>query len=139
MKKGLRNQLSTFTGPPVITVNNEGVERIFPLHSPFISKVTVKLQLGESRRAKLFLSPRRPRRQGHPPAPEKRKTGKKGKSQNPQSTSGDKPELAATAATLIHSPVVALLLISGIIRIHAGLATHFPRPSRTSRRPRPPW
>src|SRR3984885_4798389 len=34
-------------------VNNEGVERIFPLHSPFISKVTVR-RGGETRRAKLF-------------------------------------------------------------------------------------
>jgi large subunit ribosomal protein L19 len=34
-------------------VNNEGVERIFPVHSPFVSKVTVK-RSGESRRAKLF-------------------------------------------------------------------------------------
>src|SRR6266700_8364683 len=34
-------------------VNNEGVERIFPLHSPFVAKVTVK-RSGETRRAKLF-------------------------------------------------------------------------------------
>src|SRR6202161_3903713 len=34
-------------------VNNEGVERIFPLHSPFISKVTVR-RSGEARRAKLY-------------------------------------------------------------------------------------
>jgi len=34
-------------------VNNEGVERIFPMNSPFISKVTVR-RSGESRRAKLF-------------------------------------------------------------------------------------
>ena len=34
-------------------VNNEGVERGFPLHSPFISSVTVK-RSGENRRAKLF-------------------------------------------------------------------------------------
>src|SRR6185503_14370094 len=34
-------------------VNNEGVERIFPVHSPFIAKVTVR-RSGESRRAKLF-------------------------------------------------------------------------------------
>ena len=34
-------------------VNNEGVERIFPLHSPFIASVTVK-RSGESRRAKLY-------------------------------------------------------------------------------------
>jgi large subunit ribosomal protein L19 len=34
-------------------VNNEGVERIFPAHSPFIAKVVVK-RSGETRRAKLF-------------------------------------------------------------------------------------
>lgn len=34
-------------------VNNEGVERIFPVHSPFISSVTVK-RSGVSRRAKLY-------------------------------------------------------------------------------------
>jgi large subunit ribosomal protein L19 len=34
-------------------VNNEGVERIFPLHSPFVAKVIVK-RSGETRRAKLF-------------------------------------------------------------------------------------
>ena len=34
-------------------VNNEGVERIFPLHSPFISSVTVE-RSGRSRRAKLY-------------------------------------------------------------------------------------
>ena len=34
-------------------VNNEGVERIFPVHSPFIQSVTVK-RGGEARRAKLF-------------------------------------------------------------------------------------
>src|SRR6184192_3967500 len=34
-------------------VNNEGVERIFPMHSPYISSVTVK-RSGERRRAKLF-------------------------------------------------------------------------------------
>src|SRR5215470_5082139 len=34
-------------------VNNEGVERIFPIHSPFVAKVTVR-RSGESRRAKLY-------------------------------------------------------------------------------------
>jgi large subunit ribosomal protein L19 len=34
-------------------VNNEGVERIFPMHSPFIAKIIVK-RSGETRRAKLF-------------------------------------------------------------------------------------
>ena len=50
MKKG-RGINETFTVRRI--VNNEGVERIFPLHSPFISKVTVK-RSGESRRAKLY-------------------------------------------------------------------------------------
>ena len=50
MKKG-RGINETFTVRRI--VNNEGVERIFPLHSPFISKVVVK-RGGETRRAKLF-------------------------------------------------------------------------------------
>jgi large subunit ribosomal protein L19 len=50
MKKG-RGMNEMFTVRRI--VNNEGVERIFPLHSPFISKVTVK-RGGETRRAKLF-------------------------------------------------------------------------------------
>ena len=50
MKKGAGIN-ETFTVRRI--VNNEGVERVFPLHSPFISKVTVK-RSGESRRAKLF-------------------------------------------------------------------------------------
>jgi len=50
MKKGAGIN-ATFTVRRI--VNNEGVERIFPLHSPFISGVTVK-RSGERRRAKLF-------------------------------------------------------------------------------------
>jgi large subunit ribosomal protein L19 len=50
MKKG-RGMNETFTVRRI--VNNEGVERIFPIHSPFISKVVVK-RSGETRRAKLF-------------------------------------------------------------------------------------
>jgi len=34
-------------------VNNEGVERIFPLHSPMIASIIVK-RSGETRRAKLY-------------------------------------------------------------------------------------
>src|SRR5437870_9011601 len=50
MKKGAGiNQ--TFTVRRI--VNNEGVERIFPIHSPFIAKVVVR-RSGETRRAKLF-------------------------------------------------------------------------------------
>src|SRR5260221_3046230 len=50
MKKG-KGINETFTVRRI--VNNEGVERIYPLHSPFISKVSVK-RGGETRRAKLF-------------------------------------------------------------------------------------
>ena len=50
MKKGAGIN-ETFTVRRI--VNNEGVERIFPLHSPFIAKVIVK-RSGETRRAKLF-------------------------------------------------------------------------------------
>ena len=50
MKKG-RGTNETFTVRRI--VNNEGVERIFPVNSPFISKITVK-RSGVSRRAKLF-------------------------------------------------------------------------------------
>ncbi len=50
MRKG-RGINATFTVRRI--VNNEGVERIFPLHSPFVASVTVK-RSGESRRAKLF-------------------------------------------------------------------------------------
>ena len=50
MKKG-QGVNETFTVRRI--VNNEGVERIFPLHSPFIAKVTVR-RGGETRRAKLF-------------------------------------------------------------------------------------
>ena len=50
MRKG-RGINATFTVRRI--VNNEGVERIYPLHSPFIASVTVK-RSGESRRAKLY-------------------------------------------------------------------------------------
>ena len=50
MRKG-RGVNATFTVRRI--VNNEGVERIFPVHSPFVASVTVKRH-GESRRAKLF-------------------------------------------------------------------------------------
>src|SRR3990170_8821324 len=50
MRKG-RGINETFTVRRI--VNNEGVERIFPVHSPFIAKLVVK-RGGETRRAKLF-------------------------------------------------------------------------------------
>src|SRR6188474_2316578 len=50
MRKG-KGMNETFTVRRI--VNNEGVERIFPVNSPFISKVAVR-RGGETRRAKLF-------------------------------------------------------------------------------------
>ncbi len=50
MKKGCGIN-ETFTVRRI--VNNEGVERGFPLHSPLIAKVVVK-RGGQNRRAKLF-------------------------------------------------------------------------------------
>ena len=50
MRKG-KGINETFTVRRI--VNNEGVERIFPVHTPFISKVVVK-RGGETHRAKLF-------------------------------------------------------------------------------------
>jgi len=50
MKKGYGIN-ETFTVRRI--VNNEGVERIFPVNSPFIANITVK-RSGERRRAKLF-------------------------------------------------------------------------------------
>ena len=50
MRKG-RGINETFTVRRIVA--NEGVERIFPLHSPFIASITVK-RSGEKRRAKLF-------------------------------------------------------------------------------------
>jgi large subunit ribosomal protein L19 len=71
MKKG-KGINETFTVRRI--VNNEGVERIFPLHSPFIAKVTVK-RGGETRRAKLFYL--RDRVGKAVKLTEKRKAGKK--------------------------------------------------------------
>jgi large subunit ribosomal protein L19 len=87
MKKGSGIN-ETFTVRRI--VNNEGVERIFPLHSPFISRVTVK-RSGESRRAKLFYLRGRVGKATR--LTEKRKTGKKEEGAEPT----EKPELAATA------------------------------------------
>ena len=55
MRKG-KGINETFTVRRI--VNNEGVERIFPVHSPFVASVTVK-RSGETRRAKLFYLPDR--------------------------------------------------------------------------------
>jgi large subunit ribosomal protein L19 len=65
--EGDKERLQTFSGTVIMRkgaginetftvrriVNNEGVERIFPVNSPFIASITVK-RSGERRRAKLF-------------------------------------------------------------------------------------
>jgi large subunit ribosomal protein L19 len=65
--EGDKERLQTFSGTVIMRkgaginetftvrriVNNEGVERIYPVHSPFIASVTVK-RSGQRRRAKLF-------------------------------------------------------------------------------------
>jgi len=72
-------------------VNNEGVERGFPLHSPFIAKIVVK-RGGETRRAKLYYL--RDRVGKAVRLTEKRKIVKKGEATG---TEG-KAELAAAAS-----------------------------------------
>jgi len=102
MKKG-RGMNETFTVRRI--VNNEGVERIFPLHSPFISKVVVK-RGGETRRAKLFYL--RERVGKAVKLTEKQRTGGKKEGGDGQSTpptekpgaaASQKRELAAAAAS----------------------------------------
>jgi large subunit ribosomal protein L19 len=85
MRKG-RGINETFTVRRI--VNNEGVERIFPVHSPFISKVTVK-RSGESRRAKLFYLRKRVGKAVR--LTEKRRVKKEGE------VAAGQPELAAAA------------------------------------------
>lgn len=89
MRKG-RGINETFTVRRI--VNNEGVERIFPLHSPFVSKVVVR-RSGESRRAKLFYLRQRVGKAVR--LTEKRKI----KKDEPQVEQGGaaQPELAASA------------------------------------------
>jgi len=93
MKKGAGIN-ETFTVRRI--VNNEGVERIYPLHSPFISKVTVR-RSGESRRAKLFYL--RDRVGKSVRLVEKRKVVKKEEPTATATTTAEPtPELAGTAS-----------------------------------------
>jgi large subunit ribosomal protein L19 len=90
MRKGFGIN-ATFTVRRI--VNNEGVERIFPIHSPFIANITVK-RSGERRRAKLFYL--RDRVGKSVRLTEKRKTKKDGET-TPAKDDGEKG--AAAAAT----------------------------------------
>jgi large subunit ribosomal protein L19 len=94
MRKG-RGINETFTVRRI--VNNEGVERIFPLHSPFVASVTVR-RSGVTRRAKLFYL--RDRVGKAVRLAEKRKT-KRDEAQTPanQGQSSREPAAEAMAAT----------------------------------------
>ena len=96
MRKG-RGINETFTVRRI--VNNEGVERIFPVHSPFISKVVVK-RSGEARRAKLFYLRERVGKAVR--LTEKRKVKKDeaqtGAAESQPAAKAETPELAATAS-----------------------------------------
>src|SRR2546423_8021004 len=96
MKKGSGIN-ETFTVRRI--VNNEGVERVFPIHSPFIAKVLVK-RSGTTRRAKLFYLRQRVGKSVR--LTEERKlggaAGKKGESEPaPAKRSPESKELAAAA------------------------------------------
>ena len=91
MKKGA-GMNETFTVRRI--VNNEGVERGYPLHSPFIAKVVVK-RGGENRRAKLYFLRERVGKAVR--LTEKRKVGKKEEGVKPASGGTAKPELAGSA------------------------------------------
>jgi large subunit ribosomal protein L19 len=104
--EGDKERIQTFSGTVIMRkgaginemftvrriVNNEGVERIYPLHSPFIASVTVK-RSGERRRAKLFYL--RDRVGKSVRLVEKRKV----KKEEPAKKAGEaKPELAGAAS-----------------------------------------
>ena len=95
MRKG-KGINETFTVRRI--VNNEGVERIFPVHSPFIAKVIVR-RGGETRRAKLFYLRNRVGKAVR--LTEKRKTTKREPGDNgsaaPTEPAGAARELAASA------------------------------------------
>jgi large subunit ribosomal protein L19 len=96
MRKG-RGINETFTVRRI--VNNEGVERIFPTHSPYISKLVVR-RGGQNRRAKLFYL--RDRVGKAVRLSEKRKTKKEeaGQATNqPKSVAEDAPKSELAAAS----------------------------------------
>jgi large subunit ribosomal protein L19 len=103
--EGDKERIQTFSGTVIMRkgagvsetftvrriVNNEGVERIYPVHSPFIANITVK-RSGERRRAKLFYL--RDRVGKAVRLVEKRKT----KKDDAKAGEGGKPELAGAAS-----------------------------------------
>src|SRR3954462_627882 len=94
MKKGYGIN-ETFTVRRI--VNNEGVERIFPIHSPFIAKVVVR-RSGETRRAKLFYLRQRVGKAVRLTEQRKSKRDDAQVGQPNASTRAEKKELAAAAS-----------------------------------------
>jgi large subunit ribosomal protein L19 len=92
MRKG-RGVNETFTVRRI--VNNEGVERIFPVHSPFIAKLVVK-RGGEARRAKLFYL--RDRVGKAVRLTEKTRKTKKDEASTTEGARAEQPELATAAS-----------------------------------------
>ena len=93
MKKG-RGINQTFTVRRI--VNNEGVERIFPVHSPFIASVTVR-RSGETRRARLFYLRNRVGKATR--LQEKRREKREEAAAGPEAGEAAERELASSAAT----------------------------------------
>src|SRR5438105_15055360 len=93
MKKGSGIN-ETFTVRRI--VNNEGVERIFPIHSPFVAKVLVR-RSGENRRAKLYSLRERVGKSARLTA-KRREKKEEGAEPTSAKSRGETPELAATAS-----------------------------------------
>lgn len=107
--EGDKERIQTFTGTVIMRkgaginetftvrriVNNEGVERIFPTHSPFISNITVR-RGGRTRRAKLFYLRERVGKAVR--LAEKRKTKPDARAARPEREAPAAPELAAASA-----------------------------------------
>src|SRR5438132_11279006 len=92
MKKGSGIN-ETFTVRRI--VNNEGVERVCPLHSPFVAKVVVK-RSGTTRRAKLFYLRQRVGKSVRL-TEERKLAGKKPETETPAEKAPETKELATAA------------------------------------------
>ena len=53
IKEGERERIQAFEGTVIAKKHGGGIERVFPINSPFVEKVTV-VRKGKVRRAKLF-------------------------------------------------------------------------------------
>lgn len=106
IREGEKQRVQVFTGTVIMRkggginetftvrriVNNEGVERIYPLHSPFVQSVTVR-RSGQTRRAKLFYLRKRVGK-----ATRLAESRKPRRTQPQQSASQPAPEMASAAS-----------------------------------------